>query len=494
MLAAILAGLEQHERDPTLSGGVPLRLEASLLEGWSIIAGKRNHYHTKGLPLLLLDATGDPDLSTRLLDRPVGSYRVRVPLDRHQVVQIADAKYAKSTLLTPEGKLNRRTWRRVLVFLRRRCPEARTEGLRPGRTLIVTYKEVGLKLLNKKVLDSLGGEDRVTVTWFWGNRGKDYSDHDQVIILGYPFPNEETVVDFASVIYRGDNLDTTTTTVWRPYLWGDGKTGLEVRVFRDPRMQRICEQLREAEFYQSIMRVRPLGHPWKRVVLLTQVPAIPEQDIQLSGLVDTQELFEAAQRGEKNRSQVEGIVERVVKKTGWIGLPWVADLCRRGFSPHPLLDPSYRGIGENLPPTTALLPKWPRFIELARSHGLGIDFDIEGGKRVDRLRVFFEDALPEGLSACELGLRPIPHDTKGGRPWSAIIYTDGERGRRDLLTRLVRLVGSGRWRVLVDGEEQTEDSLHAHLERLRRPEVVPSGNGPSVGEPLLPDVEERCVL
>ena len=334
----------------------------------------------------------------------------------------------------------------------------------------MTYKDVALKLLSKKVLDSLGGEDRVTVTWFWGNRGKDFSDHDQVIVLGYPFPREETVVDFASVLYQGEDLDTTTTTEWRPYLWDDGKLGLEVRVFQDPRLQRICEQLREAEFYQSIMRVRPLGHPWKRVILLTQVPALPEQDIVLSGLVETQELFD--ERPDNIRRRVDENARRLLRKLGWVGLPWMADLCPGEFPPVPLLDLSYRGSGGNLPPTVALLPKWPEVVKKLDTLDAGIPLNLGAGKkRIDRLRGYLDEVLPDGLSACQLSLRPVPPDPKGGRPWSAVVYTDGKKGRQDLLRRLTDLAESGQWAVLLEGEQQTGDDLRRLAKEAGRPDL-----------------------
>lgn len=478
-IGALCDGLNLAASDPARAGGVPLRLSSTLLGGWTIRVGRRLHYRTGDLPLALLDATGDAELDARILGRDVEAVRSRIPLERHQVVQIADAKYAKSTLMTPEGRLNRRTWQRVLTFLRRRCPEARDEAHRPGRTLIVTYKDVALKLMSKKVLDSLGGGDKVTVTWFWGNRGKDYADHDQVIVLGYPFPREDTVVDFASVIYQGEDIDTTVITEWRNYLYGDGQTGLEVRVFRDPRLRRICEQLREAEFYQSIMRVRPLGHPWKRVVLLTQVPALPHQDIILSGLVETQELFEEARRGERLREAVAREVGRMMGKLGWVGLPWIADLCapdrgEGGLSPEPLLDPNNRGRGDNSLPTVALVPKWPEFARTVRENGLGIPFDAEGGKRHDRLRQLVEDSLPDGLYACELSLRPKPPDIKGGRPWSSVIYADGMRGRGDILRRLVRVALTGDWAVRLDGVEVGVDELELMLADEGRPRLVAS--------------------
>jgi hypothetical protein len=359
--------------------------------------------------------------------------------------------------LTPGGKLNAVTWKRIRRFLMERCRQARDKHHGRGRTLIITSKAVAAKLMAKSVLADLGGQDFVTVTWFWGNRGADYADHDQVIVLGYPFPSEKAVVDLASVIYQGEDLDTTTTTTWRPFLFEDGRTGLDVRVFTDERLQRVCAQLREAEFYQSIMRIRPLGSPWKRMVLLTQIPNQPEYDIHLSGLLGTAELFatEAAKRSV--RHQVKKWVERLLREAGWVGCPWLADLCE--FTPTSSKKDPHRATGGKSPsPTDALLPGWGQAVEWANKHGHGVPFQRDGGKRDDRLRAFFEDALPEGLDACRISLQALP--AKPGRPWSATIYTQGVEGRRKLLRRLEKVAADGAWKVRVEDRDVSADDLN----------------------------------
>ncbi len=459
---AVLDGLEQLDADASRAGAVPLRFDTQEGE-WGLTVGFRRHYPTGDVPTALLDATGDSILAARILGREVDMTSVRVPVAHGQAVQIADAKYARATLLTPSGKLNPVTWRRLRPFLVARCAEARDRNNARGRTLIITSKAVAAKLMAKPFLAELGGEDFVTVTWFWGNRGADYADHDQVIAIGYPFPNENAVVDLASVIYQGEDLDTSTTTAWRPYLHDDGRTGLEVRVFADERLQRVCEQLREAELYQSIMRIRPLGNPWKRVVLLTQIPTLPEYDIHLSGLLATSELFATEAARTTTRSRVKTWVDRLLRKEGWVGLPWLADLC--GLTPTGSIKDLHRATGGKSPtPTDALLLGWGQAIVKMKEVGHGIPFRREGGKRDDRLRDFFEDALPDGLDACHVSLQALP--AKPGRPWSATIYSQGVEGRSSFLRRLHAVVSDGAWKVRVEGRVVSADDLDRYLHGL----------------------------
>ncbi len=185
--------------------------------------------------------------------------------------------------------------------------------------------------------------------------------------------------------------------------------------------------LREAELYQSIMRIRPLGNPWKRVVLLTQIPTLPEYDIHLSGLLATSELFASEAARTTTRNRVKTWVDRLLRKEGWVGQQWLADLC--GFTPTSSMKDLHRATGGKSPtPTDALLPGWGQAVERMKEVGHGIPFQREGGKRDDRLRDFFEDALPDGLDACHVSLQALP--AKPGRPWSATIYSQGVEGRR----------------------------------------------------------------
>ncbi|MBW2309395.1 MAG: hypothetical protein JRG73_20950 [Deltaproteobacteria bacterium] len=140
----------------------------------------------EGKPIIILDATGNPDLIKHLFGREVIHYNPHVPM-RNQVIQITSALYGRRSLMS-EGTLER-----VLPAIDK---SAREEP----ETLLVTHKPLVEKIywiIKEGILPST-----LAVRHFWSLRGSnEFRNYRQIIILGAPYPDPYGIITLAGALF-----------------------------------------------------------------------------------------------------------------------------------------------------------------------------------------------------------------------------------------------------------------------------------------------------
>ncbi len=225
--------------------------------------------------LILLDAFGDAELLSKLTGRNIVEVNVGAGIDA-DVVQIVDGYYGITT-----------TWRK------RRgggIPKASLERLikaaaniasqDPEGTLIVTWKLIHHHI---EELQKQGKFDAKVVVDHFGNvkGSNDYQHKRQVIIIGAPSIHPDELLQMAHCIWHDDPEPIDDEMVkdgnWREFQYREHETGngyaVEVREYKDKRLNLLLKFYREYEIAQDAHRIRPLLYPGERKIwLLTNLP------------------------------------------------------------------------------------------------------------------------------------------------------------------------------------------------------------------------------
>jgi hypothetical protein len=209
--------------------------------------------HAIGKPLVILDATGSPELYEAMLDRPVQSINPHVKLVG-RVYQVMDRTNNKSAVVGNDAARLRRLVDDVCAQNRYTAP------------VVITHKAAE---------STFAGYE---TGHFYGMRGTNrYEDCDALFIVGAPSPPIDDLERTAAMLYfaRMKKFDTSwTETDISIMMPEDAEEGWAYQVsgyWGDRDLQALVWQFREAEIVQAAHRARPVSRQVD-VWLLTNIP------------------------------------------------------------------------------------------------------------------------------------------------------------------------------------------------------------------------------
>lgn len=216
--------------------------------------------------LVLLDGSGIPELLEVLANRENERWEIPMQPDV-EVIQITDGAYGKTTLTNPKSTAGEN----LIKLANQIASEA------PDDTVIFTWQDIETVIREKQAAGEFPMQ--VEIDHYGNLEGKnDYEDKQTVILLGTPTPNPKDMIELAAAIWRDDTpLDTETikTGNYRSYQYVDAQSNgcaVEVREYKDARLNMILHTYREQELVQAAHRIRPILYPGKRIYLLTNMP------------------------------------------------------------------------------------------------------------------------------------------------------------------------------------------------------------------------------
>lgn len=237
--------IRDHERSRAGRGWNPttgLEVDSDGLVTWIAQVRRRP---TSFQPHLILDAYGDALLYEKLLGVPIDEINVEADLGRSswRYVPVRTSREALSVENGPAWK----ELDRVMEEL----------GKAGGKILVGTYLEHAERISKRYGCD---------VYHFGRGRGIDsYKGHRHCVLFGVPTPPPEAVVSRARFLFQDDEapLDEAADPDNR-------------RLWRDSRVQRACDSMREAEAAQLAHRVRPVAAPRNIVTMgMVDYPTLP---------------------------------------------------------------------------------------------------------------------------------------------------------------------------------------------------------------------------
>jgi hypothetical protein len=256
-----------------------LAITETLLKRKVLRMNLRKHLAISNCRLILLDAFGDVELLSKLTNRKLVAWTIPMAMDA-EVIQIVDGYYGITTMWKKRvksegGGIPKRTLEKRLIPAAKNIAAQDPEG-----TVIITWKLIHQYI---EKLQAEGKFDRRIVVDHFGNvRGSgEYEHKRQVIIIGAPSIQVEDLLQIANCIWHDDPelLDDTMIKDgnWRPYQYREEETGngyaVEIREFKDKRLNLLLKTYREYEIAQAAHRIRPLLYPGqKKIWLLTNLP------------------------------------------------------------------------------------------------------------------------------------------------------------------------------------------------------------------------------
>jgi hypothetical protein len=255
-----------------------LSLIETPLKQKSLRMNLRKHLAIKNCRLILLDAFGDAELLSKLTGRKIKAWASKMAQDV-EVIQITDGYYGILTMWKKRykdegGGFPKRSLKR-LIEAAKNIAEKDPEG-----TLIVTWKFIHLYL--EKLQKEGKFDNRVAVDHFGNVEGTNKYEHlRQVIIIGAPSIQPDELLQMAHCIWHDDDEPLDDTMIkdgnFRPYQYREEETGngyeVEVREYKDKRLNLLLKTYREYEIAQAAHRIRPLLYPGqKKIWLLTNLP------------------------------------------------------------------------------------------------------------------------------------------------------------------------------------------------------------------------------
>lgn len=378
--------------------------------GDRLIAQGRRRWPLQGR-LLILDGTASPEILRAFIPRLAVSDEIRVERNAF-VVQVTDRTFYRGSLLKSAEAGEEASqyapdrWKEVCGFIERTA-----QG---SRTLVVTNKRVRCQLTGEDATTALPISARfgdADVAHFGNLRGSnEFEDHDAVIILGRDEPSVRAAEERAMAIWYDtrepigrispdDNGHINYPKKLRPYTTRDNnKIVKQVSVHRDPRVQAVVEQAREAEMLQAIDRLR-LIHAERRktVYILCNIPL----DVPVDELLTWKQLI----GNDRLRTAIGQCDVR-----GWDALPLAAKELNAGFP----------GLWESRKAAQRWLDKNPlgRSKSMIRLWGL-FEYLPTGQKRWSKALI--RDGVTDGAAALGkvLGISPEclrVRSKKGGAP------------------------------------------------------------------------------
>jgi hypothetical protein len=229
--------------------------------------------------LILLDAFGDAELLSKLTGRQLQAWTQPCAMDA-EVIQIVDGYYGITTMWKKKtksegGGIPKKTLEKRLIPAAKNIAAQDPEG-----TVIITWKLIHQYI--EKLQKEGKFDNTVDIDHFGNVRGSgEYEHKRQVIIIGAPSIQVEYLLQIANCIWHDDPEPLDDTMIkdgnWRPYQYREEGTGngyaVEVREFKDNRLNLLLKTYREYEIAQAAHRIRPLLYPGKKKIwLLTNLP------------------------------------------------------------------------------------------------------------------------------------------------------------------------------------------------------------------------------
>ena len=228
-------------------------------------------------PTLILDATADVDLLSRVYRIPPALIEVSKPIEvpsfpeGMKVTQYLGAHIGIGTL-----KENFEKYGQLLKdeLVARR---ASWTGDEPPQVGLITFNRFRGEF--EKVLTDAGfDEDHRVMDHYWNVRGSnDFSSCDFMVMVGYPNPNPQGLYEEACVLFSNDAeaVDRERAYFDRSMQLRNGQSLLIPGIpgYADSRLQSLYEQKSLSELYQAFHRARPYAQSNVREVLVfTDVP------------------------------------------------------------------------------------------------------------------------------------------------------------------------------------------------------------------------------
>ena len=237
----------------------------------------RKHLRISKCRLILLDAFGDAELLSKLTFRQIEAWTMPMAIDA-EVIQILDGYYGILTMWKKRaekegGGIPKRSLKRLIKAAKSIAAQD------PEGTLIVTWKLIHAYI--EKLQREGKFDNRVALDHFGNVEGSNkYEHYRQVIIIGAPSIQPDELLQMAHCIWHDDDEPINDEMVkdgnWREYQWQDNEgngRAVEVREYKDKRLNLLLKTYREYEIAQAAHRIRPLLYPGeKRIWLLTNLP------------------------------------------------------------------------------------------------------------------------------------------------------------------------------------------------------------------------------
>lgn len=228
-------------------------------------------------PTLILDATADVDLLSRVYRMPPGLIEVSEPIEvppfpaEMKVTQYLGANLGIGTLKKSAEKYHQLVKDELTA---RRVSWTGDEAPKVG---LITFKPLRGEF--EQVLADAGfDEDHRVMDHYWNVRGSnDFSSCDFMVMVGYPYPNHQGLYEEACVLFSNDAEAVGTERAYfnLPMHLRNGQTLPITRIpgYADPRLQALYKQKSVSELYQAFHRARPYAQTNVREVLVfTDVP------------------------------------------------------------------------------------------------------------------------------------------------------------------------------------------------------------------------------
>ena len=197
-----------------------------------------------------------------------------------EVIQIVDGYYGITTMWKKKAKsegggIPKKTLEKRIIPAAKNIASQDPEG-----TVIITWKLIHQYI--EKLQKEGKFDNRVAIDHFGNIEGTNkYEHYRQVIIIGAPSIQPEDLLQIANCIWHDDPEPLDDTIMkdgnWRPYQYREEETGngyaVEVREYKDKRINLLLKTYREYEIAQAAHRIRPLLYPGeKKIWLLTNLP------------------------------------------------------------------------------------------------------------------------------------------------------------------------------------------------------------------------------
>ena len=220
--------------------------------------------------LVMLDGLGIPELLSVLTEREIETWTAPLQPDV-EVITITDGSYGITTLFDKAGRKPKKSCYRLLQLTNQIVEQA------PKDTVIFTWKAIEGVIRQMQANGEFNTQ--VEIDHYGNLESKNTYEHKKTaILIGTPTPSAENIIELASAIWVNDTpLDTQSIKEgnWRPYQYVDVQGNgyaVEVREFKDERLNMILHTYREQELIQAAHRIRPVLYPGKRVHLLMNIP------------------------------------------------------------------------------------------------------------------------------------------------------------------------------------------------------------------------------
>lgn len=274
--------VHDHPADETTSppGTVSLPYQSIIRMRW------RKFIPRSALPkTVILDATGDAKLLSRLLGRPVTkpeSLDMIFP-PTMKVRQCWGVHVSKQTVEHHLGDGRSILKAKYRQLVKEELSERKESGA-AKKVGVITFKSLVPDCV--KALTELGytyseneAESEIVVGWYYNQRGaNDFKSCDILLLIGYPSPNPQGLYEEACAIYEDDEPISTESENYTARMELRNGQTLEITKplfgYKDQRLHGLLLNKSLSELYQAFHRARPFGLSTsvKEVLLFTDVP------------------------------------------------------------------------------------------------------------------------------------------------------------------------------------------------------------------------------